>query len=419
MRARLLAGAVALSLVAACGSDHSDRTTRRTTTTRHRTTSSTGSETTSSSTTQTTAAAGATSTTRRATATPGTTGAPAVVDHVKATKVATLSQPIALAVRPGEPDAVYVAEKGGRVRRIRNGAVDPAVVLNISAKVSNGGEQGLLGIAFGPQGGALYADYTDVNGDTRVVAYRYANGVADAASEKLIIGVDQPYPNHNGGQITFGPDGYLYVALGDGGSGGDPQNHAQDLGSLLGKILRVTPNPSAGGYSTPADNPFVSRAGARGEIWHYGLRNPWRWSFDRATGEQWIGDVGQGAYEEIDRVGARVNGVNFGWNKREGNHAYNGGAKPSGAVDPVLEVSHDNGSCAIVGGYVYRGAAIRGFAGTYVFTDNCRGQLVSFAGGAARDLGIAIDSPSSFGEDASGELWVLSLSGPVYRLDRS
>jgi glucose/arabinose dehydrogenase len=169
----------------------------------------------------------------------------------------------------------------------------------------------------------------------------------------------------------------------------------------------------------PGDNPFVHTQGAKPEIWHWGLRNPWRWSFDRANGEQWIGDVGQGLYEEVDHVGAGVRGVNFGWNNREGKHAYNGGAMPPGAVDPEIEVPHSNGSCANVGGYVYRGAALAGLGGTYLFSDNCRGQIVAASGGVTHDVGVTISQPSSFGEDSSGELWVLSLSGPVFRLGRA
>jgi glucose/arabinose dehydrogenase len=329
-----------------------------------------------------------------------------------------MSTPIALAVRPGEPTAVYIAQQGGQVRRLADRTLS-GNVLDISGRIKSGGEQGLLGIAFSPDGNWLYASYTNTDGDTRIVVYPFTNGRANAAAERVILAEDQPYPNHNGGQINFGPDGYLYVALGDGGSGGDPGNRAQNLGTVLGKILRIAPRTSGSpAYTVPADNPFVGNTAARPEIWHYGLRNPWRWSFDRANGEQWIADVGQGDYEEVNHVGAGAKGVNFGWNKREGKHAYNGGAMPAGAIDPEIETTHAAGNCSITGGYVYRGAEIRGFAGTYVFSDYCRGELMAYGGGSLRQFGVHIDSPSSFGEDANGELYVLSTRGGVYRLER-
>jgi glucose/arabinose dehydrogenase len=326
-------------------------------------------------------------------------------------------------VRPSEPTNIYIAQKGGIVTRLRVGtssaSVDAIDVLNISDRISTGDEQGLLGMTFSHDGNTLYVDYTDAQGDTQIVGYPYSTGRANANNGKTILAIPHPqYANHNGGQITFGPDGFLYIGTGDGGGAGDPFGNAQNLGSLRGKILRIAPNP-AGGYSVPGDNPFVHTQGAKPEIWQYGLRNPWRWSFDRSSGDQWIGDVGQNQYEEIDHVASGVRGVNFGWNKREGKHSYNGGAMPPGAVDPEIEISHSNGSCAIVGGYVYRGAAIPGLGGTYLFSDNCRGQLVAAIGGATHDLGVTVSQPSSFGEDASGELWVLSLSGPVFRLGRA
>jgi glucose/arabinose dehydrogenase len=425
MKRQLLAGALSLALLAACGGggddDNKVSTRKRTSTTHQRAT-------TTSDATSTTLATASTTTTRRgtpaATTSPGTTVAPGVTDGVKATKVATLTRPIALAVRPGEPGAVYIAQKGGNVRRLRitetGATVDSGEVIDIANRISTGDEQGLLGITFSPDGNWLYAYYTNTDGNIRIVAYPFSNGRATASGERVILAIAHPqYGNHNGGNITFGPDGLLYVATGDGGGGGDPFGNAQNLGSLLGKMLRISPQPSGSTYSVPADNPFVHTQGAKGEVWHYGLRNPWRWSFDRANHELWIGDVGQNAYEEVDHVGAGAKGVNFGWNKREGKHAYNGGATPPGAVDPEFELSHNAGWCAIVGGYVYRGSVIRGFAGTYLVSDNCRGEVVAYAGGAPRDLGIHIDQASSFGEDATGELWVLSLTGGVYRLGRA
>jgi glucose/arabinose dehydrogenase len=431
MKLQYLAGALALALLAAaCGSDHADKvTTRKHTTSTHADTTSSCCALADVATTTTGVAGTAPGTTHKATATTacckstGTTGNPGTIPPVTAMKMATLTRPIALAVRPNEPTNVYIAQKGGIVTRLRVGAsdasVDPIDVLNISDRISTSDEQGLLGMTFSHDGNTLYVDYTDTQGATQIVAYPYSAGRANAGNGKTIMSIPHPqYANHNGGQITFGGANALYIATGDGGGAGDPFGNAQNLGSLRGKILRITPNP-AGGYSVPSDNPFVNTQGAKPEIWQWGLRNPWRWSFDRQTGEQWIGDVGQNQYEEIDHVGAGVRGVNFGWNKREGKHAYNGGAMPAGAVDPEIEISHSNGSCAIVGGYVYRGAAIPGLGGAYLFSDNCRGQLVAAVGGATRDLGVTISQPSSFGEDASGELWVLSLSGPVFKLARA
>ncbi len=423
---RIAAALLALSLVAACGSDGDKKVgARKQTTTTRRSTSTTS---TSLGATTTSLGGGTTTTPRAGGTAPGTAGgtttSPGVTDGVKATKIVQLTRPIAMAVRPGEPGAVYIAQKGGNVRRLQltgSGAtLDNYEVMEIANRISTGGEQGLLGITFSPDGNWLYASYTNTDGDTRVVGYPFANGRANEAVERLILAVDQPYANHNGGQLTFGPDGHLYIALGDGGSGGDPQNHGQNLNSLLGKILRISPRTSGSTtYTVPADNPFVGQSGRRGEIWHYGLRNPWRWSFDRANGEQWIGDVGQIAYEEVNHVGAGARGVNFGWKLREGKHAYEGGERPPGAVDPEIEYSHDNGNCSVTGGYVYRGAQIRGFAGTYVFADHCRGRVMAWNGTTARDLSIAIPQPASFGEDANGEVWVLSLAGGVYRLDRA
>jgi glucose/arabinose dehydrogenase len=334
-------------------------------------------------------------------------------------KVATLDQPLALAVRTGD-SALYVAEKTGRVMAIRDGRVDQTPVLDLSSEVSGGGEQGLLGLAFSPDGNSLYASFTDLNGDTRVKVYAMRGGTADPGSARDVLHVDQPYSNHNGGEVIFGPDGDLYVGLGDGGSEGDPQDQGQDLGTLLGKILRIAPEPD-GSYSVPADNPFVSRDGARGEIWAYGLRNPWRFSFDRTTGDLWIGDVGQNAWEEVDfRPASSTGGENYGWSLREGNHEYKG-SRPPDNVDPIFEYSHESGGCVVTGGYVYRGSAIPKLQGAYVFADYCLGRinaLVQRDGrmAARRTFDLKVPAVASFGEDRNGELYALSLEGGVYRL---
>ena len=335
--------------------------------------------------------------------------------------VATLEQPLAIAVRPGDP-ALYVAEKVGRVVALADGA-EPRMVLDLRGQVSLGSEQGLLGLAFSPDGRFLYVDFTDTNGDTRVVEYPFDADGADVGSRRDVLFVDQPFSNHNGGALAFGPDGYLYIGLGDGGGGGDQFGNAQSLSTMLGKILRISPRPSHGrAYGIPKDNPFVDAAGARPEIWDYGLRNPWRFSFDRETGDLWIGDVGQSAWEEVDvEPAASPGGLNFGWNLLEGTHPYGAAVDPAGFTMPVYEYVHDGGVCAVTGGYVYRGAAIPDLGGAYVFGDYCEGRLEAFVprGRRATDyrlLGPRVDGLASFGEGADGELYVCALSGEVFEL---
>ena len=340
---------------------------------------------------------------------------------VELERVATLEQPIALAVRSGDR-TLYVAERSGRVMAVRDGR-DPGVVLDLSGEISFGGEQGLLGIAFSPDGGFLYVDYTDTGGNTRVVEFEVrADGDIDPTPRELLF-VEQPFSNHNGGAIAFGPDGDLYVALGDGGAAGDPNGNAQSLSTLLGKLLRISPEPAgAHPYTIPADNPFVRSEGARPEIWAYGLRNPWRFSFDRQTGDLWIGDVGQNAFEEIDvELEGSPGGSNFGWDRFEGTHRFEGDADRKDTVLPVYEYFHDGSACAATGGYVYRGEAIPALRGAYVFGDFCRGTLEALRlrdEGAPEpvSLGPVVPNLASFGEDADGELYALSLSGDVYRL---
>jgi glucose/arabinose dehydrogenase len=340
--------------------------------------------------------------------------------RVRLSLVVRVDQPLALATRPGDP-SIYVAEKTGRVVAVRGHAVTHTV-LDLSGQVSGGGEQGLLGLAFAPGGNFLYVDYTDLHGNTHVTQYRFQDGRAVGGSARDILTVEQPFSNHNGGQIAFGPDGDLYIGLGDGGSEGDPQNRGQDLDTLLGKILRI--HPEEGGsrpYLIPSDNPFVGRSGARPEIWAYGLRNPWRFTFDRETGDLWIGDVGQNAWEEVDfqRAGS-TGGQNYGWRLREGDHEYTG-ARPPHNVDPIYEYSHDTGGCVVTGGFVYRGSAIANLQGAYVFADYCLGKVTALVQRGAkvtahRALGPRTGLVSSFGEDERGELYVLSLDGPVYQL---
>jgi glucose/arabinose dehydrogenase len=341
--------------------------------------------------------------------------------RVRLVQVATLEQPVAMAVRPGD-EALYLVEQVGRVRAIRDGRLDPTPVVDIADQVTAGGEQGLLGLAFSPDGAYLYLHYTDENGDHEIAELAMRGQRADPGSQRSVLHLEDPYGNHNGGQLAFGPDRRLYIAFGDGGGGGDPEGNGQDLGALLGKILRIDPRPGGGRpYRVPGDNPFVDRDGARPEIWDYGLRNPWRFSFDPATGDLWIGDVGQNAWEEINHEPAGSGGRNYGWNRREGRHAFNGGERPDGAVDPVIEYGREGGACTVIGGYVYRGQRIRGLRGAYLYGDYCAGwvRAARVPGGRVaeqRDLGLDVPGLSSFGVDQSGELYALSLGGEVYRI---
>ncbi|MGH8887005.1 MAG: PQQ-dependent sugar dehydrogenase [Egibacteraceae bacterium] len=342
--------------------------------------------------------------------------------QLRLTRLGTFEQPLVLAVQRDDP-ALYVGEKGGRVRALRGGRVDPAPSLDLSDQVSTGSEQGLLGLAFSPDGRHVYVNYTNRSGDTRIVEFAMDGGSADPASRRELLAVDQPYANHNGGNLVFGPDGMLYVGLGDGGSGGDPQGNAQRLDTLLGKLLRLNPRPQGERpYGIPAGNPFVGRAGARPEIWAYGLRNPWRFSFDRQTGDLWIGDVGQNAWEEIDFVpsGSR-GGENYGWNHLEGTHPFQGSA-PAGAVAPVHDYPLRDGNCAVTGGFVYRGSRIPALQGVYSYGDFCAGHILGLRRDGGRfvhqNLDLTVDGLSSFGQDHDGELYAMSLSdGGLYRID--
>jgi len=346
--------------------------------------------------------------------------------RIRLQKIATLEAPLAMAVRAGD-SALYVAEHGGRVVAIRDGQVDSRPVLDLTGRVSTGTEQGLLGLAFSADGRFLYVNYTDLNGDTNIVEYTMDGDVGGPGSARRLLFIDQPYSNHNGGDLVFGPDGYLYIGMGDGGSGGDPLHNGQNLGTLLGKMLRIDPRPSGGrAYGIPADNPFASRPGARPEIWDYGLRNPWRYSFDRKTGDLWIGDVGQSAREEVDFEPASSHGGrNYGWNLMEGTIRQTEDLPP-GLVSPIYEYdTGSGGTCAIVGGYVYRGDAIPNLVGAYLLSDACSGDIAALRGGPdtkiadrARIAKVEAGGYSavSFGQDQAGELYVLSLSGPVYKI---
>ncbi len=341
---------------------------------------------------------------------PSASAAPAP-ERLRFTRIAELEQPVAFAVRKGD-DRLYVAEKTGRLR-----TTDGTTVIDLSGEVSTGNEQGLLGVAFHPTGRWVYLDWTDAAGRTHVTEWAYDGERATARRD--VLTQDQPYANHNGGQLAFGPDGHLYIALGDGGSAGDPQGNGQDLGTLLGKILRIDPRGRP--YTVPEDNPFVGRAGARPEIWAYGLRNPWRFSFDRETGDLWIGDVGQNAWEEVDHQPAgSKGGENYGWNLREGKEPFQGGGGGAGLVDPVIVYPlKEGGNCSVIAGHVYRGEKIPWLRGRFLYGDFCAGwvRAAPVADPAASAEVGEVEQLSSFGEGPDGELYALSLQGPVYRID--
>ena len=353
-------------------------------------------------------------------------------------EVAELDEPVALAARAGDP-AVYIAEKGGRVRRIeittrRNGGQDftleRTATMDISNEVINEGEQGLLGITFSTDGNRLYAAYTGEDAQQHLVEFTMNGEVVSNGSRRDLLTIPDFAANHNGGQLAFGPDGFLYWAMGDGGGGGDPQGTGQDPTDLLGSILRIDPDVAPEDresvpYAIPDGNPFVTGGGAP-EVWAYGLRNPWRFSFDRATGDLWIGDVGQNEVEEIDFVPATGGSgagraANFGWPELEGDRPFEGGTAPDGAVPPIFVYDRSAGGCSVTGGYVYRGLRVPALTGVYLFADYCEGRLrgITMRDGALadqRDLGIEILQPTSFGQDNEGEIYVLSQDGPVFRI---
>jgi uncharacterized protein (TIGR03437 family) len=325
---------------------------------------------------------------------------------------------------------LFLVQQNGLIRILKGGALLSTPFLDLRTIVSTGSERGLLGLAFPPdfaQKQRFYVDYTDVNGNTAIAQYRMTVNadVADGASGIVLLRVTQPFSNHNGGQIRFGPDGYLYVALGDGGSGGDPQGNAQNLGSLLGKLLRIDVDSAPGQLRIPSTNPFVNTAGARGEIWAYGLRNPWRFSFDRATGDLWIGDVGQDTYEEIDLQPAiSPGGENYGWNRTEGLHCYTAGCSTMGLTPPVFEYPHTAGACSITGGFRYRGNLSPGLRGTYVYGDYCNGRIWGLEwNGSAWSNRLLLASGfliTTFGQDDEGEVYVADANtGTMRRIEGS
>lgn len=355
---------------------------------------------------------------------------PAATGLVLETVATGFDFPLLLTAPAGDA-RLFVVEKNGRIKVVKDGLVLSAPFLDVGALISRGSEQGLLGLAFSPDyvtSGRFFISYTNTDGDNVLASYTVSSGDpdrADAASAVIRLTVPQPYDNHNGGHITFGPDGFLYMGIGDGGSGGDPDGHGQDRSELLGSLLRLDVS-GASGYAVPAGNPLVGVAGTRGELWNWGLRNPWRFSFDRSTGDLYIADVGQDSREEVDvstAASGAGRGLNYGWSIMEGSRCYSASTcDMTGLTLPVTEYTHEDG-CSITGGFVYRGSAIPDLAGTYFYGDYCGGWVRSFrySGGSAAE---ATQWPSlapggaitSFGEDAMGELYVLSGGGGVYRI---
>jgi glucose/arabinose dehydrogenase len=344
-----------------------------------------------------------------------------------------LSQPVFLTTAPGDPSRLFVVEKTGRIRIIRNGTLQSAAFLDLSDSVTGGSEQGLLSMAFYPDyatSGRFIVSYTSphgtMSGGTSVIARYQVSASPDAAdpnSGETLLVLDQPYENHNGGLVGFGPDGYLYVGFGDGGGGGDPLSTGQDRRDLYASMLRLDVS-GAGGYTIPASNPYATSATFRHELWNWGLRNPWRWSFDRQTGDLYIADVGQNEHEEVDvQPAGQGAGANYGWSIMEGFSCYNASScNKTGITLPVLDYDHGQG-CAITGGYVYRGSAIPALRGRYFYSDYCSGFVRSFVyrNGQATDRQSHPDldpgsSVTSFGEDAAGELYILVQGGTVYRI---
>jgi glucose/arabinose dehydrogenase len=356
------------------------------------------------------------------------TGTPALTSQ----RVASgLRSPLDLQSAPGDRERLYVVEQDGRIQIVRNGQVSSSPFLDIAGRISSGGERGLLGLAFHPQFATsrrFFVNYTDPQGDTRIAEFRAPSAdQADPQSERQLLFVAQPFPNHNGGGLAFGNDGMLYIGLGDGGSGGDPQGNGQNLGTALGKMLRIDVDRGSP-FAVPSDNPFTGRAGALATIWAYGLRNPFRFSFDRSTGDLYIGDVGQNQLEEIDvGLASRRGGENYGWNIMEGNACYQpaSGCNTSGITRPVLDYRHSDG-CSVSGGVVYHGCRMPGHAGTYFYSDYCSSFIRSFRlqGGAAadpRDWTAQINrgqftSIVSFGTDQEGEVYVVDLAGSIYKI---
>lgn len=331
--------------------------------------------------------------------------------------VSDLAGPVDLAWRAGD-SALYIVLQGGTIVPVRDG-VAGSPVLDVSSIIVSGNEQGLLGLAFHPTEPLAYVDYTNEGGATVIAEYAVgSDGTFDPASARTLLTIEQPYPNHNGGNVEFGPDGYLYIGMGDGGAANDPDRRALDVSDLLGKMLRIDPTPDGDQpYTIPTDNPFVGVTDARPEIWSVGVRNPWRFSFDPATGDLWIGDVGQGEWEEIDlarAVDGGGRGLNFGWSGFEGTHRFNDDQSADDVTMPLFEYQHGDAGCSVSGGAVYHGSDVPALAGWYLFSDYCSGivtalQATDGALTAQVELGT-VSGVSAICAGPDGELYVLSLN---------
>lgn len=336
---------------------------------------------------------------------------------VRLTEVAQLDAAISATVGPG--GVLYLADRSGTIHALTDdGLSDP--VVDISNETSTDAERGLLGVAFSPECDWLYVSFTDLDGDSRLDAFPVVDGVVSDAGRRTVLEVAQPFANHNGGEVRVGPDGYVYFGLGDGGSAGDPLDAGQDRTSLLGSVLRIDPTGDDP-YAIPGDNPFVGIDGAADEIWVHGLRNPWRFSFDRVTGDLWIADVGQNAREEINHLSLADAGANLGWNRMEGTLPF-AGDEPDDHHPPLHEYATTSSRCAVTGGFVYRGAAVPELRGAYVFSDYCEGAIRALlldAGAVVDEAVLATGAGRvvAFAEDADGELYALSLDGGVRRID--
>jgi hypothetical protein len=342
-----------------------------------------------------------------------------------------IDRPVAITHAGDGSGRLFITLRGGRVMIHDSQGLRATPFLDISAQVTTDGERGLLSIAFHPEystNGLFFVNHTDLNGDTVIARYRVSGNpdIADPASATVLLTIAQPFANHNGGQLNFGPDGHLYIGMGDGGSGGDPFNNAQDLGSLLGKMLRIDVDATLP-YAIPGDNPFVTTPGARPEIWALGLRNPWRFSFDRLTGDLFIADVGENAWEEIDfQPAASAGGENYGWRRMEGAHCFNPATDCNdGTLKlPIIEYPHGGGDCSITGGYRYRGANSPGLVGLYLYADFCTGKIRGateespgvWSSELVNDTGLQL---TAFGEDEAGEVYVAHFdpsAGAVYQV---
>ena len=363
-----------------------------------------------------------------------TTGtiAPATNVTVKVTEFARAEQPVAFAMR-ADDSTMFIVEKQGRIRALRDGAVEPTPVLDNVGRVDSTNERGLLGLAFPPdRSDVFYVDYTDKKGTVFISEFPFDGRSADVAKERVLLQIPKPFNEHNAGTLSFDRNGLLYIAIGDGGSSGDPKGNAQRLDVLLGKILRIDPQATAAApYAIPPANPFATgrvpggglRGGkaARAEVLAYGLRNPWRASVDAVSGDVWVPDVGESDVEEINRIPAGTGGQNFGWNMRQGRAPFKG-PRPKGALDPIVDYPHADGRCAVVGGGIYRGTQLSALVGRYVFGDVCSGRIQVLDGtspGAGRiaDLGAKVSYLTAFGTTNAGELVALSLEGGIYRVE--